>query len=159
MRNGYALATQTGLQRISDHLHAVGPKDEATLAGKLRIGLQQDVEVTDAPQLPGPRVSQAFCSALPVAYGRVPAKHWEAFARLILKAAYEATLLAGVLGARRGQSNTILLTSLGGGAFGNAPDWIHDAMKHALDGISGYDLDVKLVSYGAPPSSLRELVR
>jgi hypothetical protein len=159
MRNGYALATQTGLQRISDYLRQAAPEEEASLAGKLRIGLHQDVEVTDVPQRPGPRVSQAFCSALPVAYGRVPAKHWETFARLILKAAYEATLLAGVLNARRGQFNTVLLTSLGGGAFGNAPEWIHDGMKHALEEMSGYDLDVKLVSYGPPSSSLRELVR
>ena len=159
MRNGYALATQRGLSLISEHLNQLSAADRRLLSGHLQIGLHQDVEVTDAPTLPGPLVSQAFCSALPVAYGRVPAHHWEAFARLILNAAYEATLLAGVLNARRGKSNIVLLTSLGGGAFGNAPQWIQDAMAQALDLRSGHDLDVRLVSYGPPTSSLRALVR
>jgi hypothetical protein len=159
MRNGYALATQRGLSLISEHLNQLSAADRRLLSGHLQIGLHQDVEVTDAPTLPGPLVSQAFCSALPVAYGRVPAHHWEAFARLILNAAYEATLLAGVLNARRGKSNIVLLTSLGGGAFGNAPQWIQDAMAQALDLMSGHDLDVRLVSYGPPTSSLRALVR
>jgi hypothetical protein len=44
-----------------------------------------------------PVVSQALCSALPVAYGDLPARHWRPFAKLVLEAAYEATLLAGVL--------------------------------------------------------------
>ncbi|WP_342132915.1 hypothetical protein [Hydrogenophaga sp. OTU3427] len=159
MRNGYALATQRGLELISEHLNQLSAADRRMLSGLLRIGLHHDVEVTDAPTLPGPLVSQAFCSALPVAYGRVPQPHWEAFARLILNAAYEATLLAGVLNARRGKSNIVLLTSLGGGAFGNAPQWIQDAMAQALDLMSDHDLDVRLVSYGPPSPALRALVR
>ena len=158
MRNGYALATQRGLQLISEHLSQISAQQREALSGLLRIGLHQDVEVTDSPTLPGPRVSQAFCSALPVAYGRVAPVHWEGFARLVLVAAYEATLLAGVLNARRGASNVVLLTSLGGGAFGNAPQWIHDAMARALDLASGHDLDVRLVSYGPPSAEFRSLV-
>ena len=158
-RNGYALATQRGLELISEHLNQLSAADRRMLSGLLRIGLHHDVEVTDTPTLPGPLVSQAFCSALPVAYGRVPQHHWEAFARLILSAAYEATLLAGVLNARRGKSNIVLLTSLGGGAFGNAPQWIQDAMAQALDLMSGHDLDIRLVSYGPPSPALRALVR
>ena len=80
--------------------------------GKLRIGLHRDVEVTDAAR-PLPVVSQAFCSALPVAYGEVPARHWGASAKLVLEAAYEATLWATVLNAQRGGSRSVLLTSLG----------------------------------------------
>src|SRR4051812_34098705 len=64
-RNGYALCTHQGLDLISDHLHAIGPKQVDALAGKLRIGIHRDVEVTDAPSPPRPVVSQAFCSALP----------------------------------------------------------------------------------------------
>jgi hypothetical protein len=44
--------------------------------------------------------------------------HWEAFASLVLQAAYEATMFAAVLNAQRGASN-VVLTRLGGGAFGN----------------------------------------
>lgn len=39
----------------------------------------------------------------------------------MLEAAYEARLLAGILNERRGMSNRVLLTRLGGGAFGNDP--------------------------------------
>jgi hypothetical protein len=55
------------LDLIADHLRAIGPRQAEALAGKLRIGIHHDVAVTDAPAAPGPVVSQAFCSALPVA--------------------------------------------------------------------------------------------
>jgi hypothetical protein len=110
-RNGYALCTRQGLNLIADHLRAIGPRLADALAGKLRVGIHRDVEVTDAPVTPGPVVSQAFCSALPVAYGRVPQQHWAAFAQLVLNAAYEATMLEAVINARRGKANIVLLTS------------------------------------------------
>jgi len=87
------------------------------------IAVQSGVEVTDAPGEPRQRVSQAFCSALPVACTAVPSRHWKAFASPVLEAAYEATMWAAVLNSARGASNVVLLTSLGGGAFGNDEDW------------------------------------
>lgn len=156
-RNGYVLPGRASLDLIAAHLRAIGPEGADALAGKLRIGLHLDVEATEGT-LPGPLVSQAFCSALPVAYGRVPQQHWATFARLVLNAAYEATLLQAVLNARRGASNIVLLTLLGGGAFGNAPEWIHDAIKRATKKVAGFDLDVRLVSYGAPSVEMRALV-
>ena len=107
----------------------------------------------------GPLVSQAFCSALPVAYSRVPKADWRGFASLVLEAAYEATLWAGVLNGQRGRSNIVLLTRLGGGAFGNDDDWINSAIRHALQKASGFDLDVRLVSYGAPSGELKNLAK
>ena len=95
---------------IAELLRDIGPKQADALAGKLHIGIHRDVEVTDAPGAPGPQVNQAFCSALPVAYGRVPQQHWAAFARLVLDAAYEATMLEAVINARRGAANIVLLT-------------------------------------------------
>ena len=94
------------------------------LRGSLRIGIHQDVEVTDANDNCGPLVSQAFCSALPVAYTSVSSRIWRAFAALILEAAYEATMTAALLNAGRRASNLVLLTQLGGGAFGNDEEWI-----------------------------------
>lgn len=78
----------------------------------------QDVEVTDGLEDSRPRVSQVFCSALPVAYrSEIAVPHWEALARLVLEAAYEATILCGILNAAHAKSNRVLLTALGGGAF------------------------------------------
>lgn len=158
-RNGYALCTQRGLDLVAGHLRAIGPKQADALTGKLRIGIHRDVEVTDALSARRPVVSQAFCSALPVAYGSVRQQHWAAFAHLVLDAAYEATMLAAVINARRGASNIVLLTLLGGGAFGNAPEWIHAAIKRAVEKVQGFDLDVRLVSYGRPSIQTRELVK
>ena len=157
--NGYALCTRQGLDLIADHLRAIDPKRADTLAGKLRIGIHRDVEVTVTSSAPGPMVSQAFCSALPVAYGSMSQQHWTAFAQLVLDAAYEATMLEAVLNARRGASNIVLLTMLGGGAFGNAPEWIHTAIRRAMIKAKDFDLDVRLVSYGPPSAESRELVK
>ena len=114
MQNGYALCNRAGLDAIAEQLKALQPEQVDILRGKLCIGVHRDVEVTDAAEENLPLVSQAFCSALPVAYSRVPSSHWGAFASLVLQAAYEATMLAAVLNAQRGASNVVLLTQLGG---------------------------------------------
>jgi hypothetical protein len=158
MRNGYALCTDAGLDAIAVHLGKLQPDQVDTLRGKLRIGVHSDVAVTDAEGKQRPLVSQAFCSALPVAYSRVQSAHWRPFASLVLEAAYEATMLAAVLNKQRGASNVVLLTLLGGGAFGNEDNWIYAAIRRALRMMSGFNLDVKLVSYGAPSRGIQQMV-
>ena len=106
-----------------------------------------------------PRVSQAYRSALPVANGNLPRAAWEANARLVLEAAYEATLLAAIENQRRGASQRVLLTRLGGGAFGNDEAWIADAIARALWMHAHSGLEVLLVSHGAVPASLYALAR
>jgi hypothetical protein len=157
MQNGYALCTSEGLKAISEYLGSSSRQEVDDLRGKLRIGLHRDVEVTDVEGENAPSVSQAFCSALPVAYSPVPAPNWRPFASLILEAAYEATLTSALLNAARGASNTVLLTTLGGGAFGNESGWIYDAIRRALELAMGFDLDVRIVSYGEPPKTLLQL--
>ncbi len=112
MKNGYALASKVGLDVIARYLRTLAPDQIDVLRGKLRIGVHRDVEVTEAAGPDRPKVSQAFCSALPVAYSQVSAPHWELFASLVLEAAYEATLWAAVLNAQRGASNVVFLTFL-----------------------------------------------
>jgi len=155
MVNGYALAHRPGLDAITRVLEGSKPNEIDELRGHLQIGLHWDVEATDAGH-PFPVVSQAFCSALPVAYSQHGSQHWARFACLVLEAAYEATLWAAALNAQRDGSNIVLLTSLGGGAFGNDESWIEAGLVRALKLASGFDLDVRLVSYGAPsPAFLR----
>ena len=72
MRNGYALPTRAGLAAIGEHLSGADEDALDDLRSRLRLGLHTDVEVTDGPA-PRPLVSQIFCSALPVAYARLPA--------------------------------------------------------------------------------------
>ena len=96
MRNGYALCTDDGLEAVTRLLAEGTEVLREELTGWLAIGMHRDVEVTDVREGERRFVSQAFCSALPVAYGSVRRSAWEAFARLVLEAAYEATLLAAV---------------------------------------------------------------
>jgi hypothetical protein len=159
MRNGYAMCSREGLDAISAHLARLRPEQTESLREKLCIAVQRDVEVTEARNGQGPLVSQAFCSALPVAYTSVPSRHWRSFASLVLEAAYEATMWAAVLNAHRGASNIVLLTLLGGGAFGNESDWIIEAMRRALGVVSLFDIDARIVSYGAPSREIIDLAR
>lgn len=148
MRNGYALCTREGLDEIAARLSSASAAEIDALRDLLRIGLHWDVEVTDARHEPRPVVSQAFCSALPVAYTGIPSRHWRAFATLVLEGAYEATLWAAALNAARGASNIVYLTRLGGGAFGNEPEWIDAAMQRALALARDVALDARVVSFG-----------
>lgn len=157
MKNGYALCTRAGLDAISKHLGTLLPAQTDVLRGQLRIGLHSNIQVTEGTMEPRPVVSQAFCSALPVAYTSVPSSHWKDFALLVLEAAYEATLWAAVVNAHRGASNIVLLTQLGGGAFGNDDAWIESAMRRALQICSSFDLRVRLVSYGTPSRALLQI--
>ena len=146
-RNGYILCTPDGLERIRRQIAAEDGVELDRLRGLLKVGIHWDVEVTEAPSSPGPLVSQVFCSALPVAYSDLGSDRWAPFAKLILEAAYEATLLAAVLNKDRdGGSRRVLLTHLGGGAFGNRRAWIDDAIERALRIVEGAGLQILQVT-------------
>jgi len=159
MRNGNALCSAVGLDAVAAHLGAMQQDQVDVLRGKLRIGIHSDIAVTDAEGDRLPLVSQAFCSALPVAYTLVPSARWRPFASLVLEAAYEATMLAAILNKKRGATNIVLLTLLGGGAFGNEADWIYAAMRRAFKLTAGFELDARIVCYGDPPPGVRQMVR
>ena len=157
MRNGYALASSSGLGEISQRLRTASESQIDELRQKLRIGIQWNTQVTLADR--GHLVSQAYCSALPVAYTQHPTERWEEFARLILEAAYEATICTGIINSLKSGNKTVFLTLLGGGAFGNRMDWIVEAMRRSFDLYRHADLDVAIVSYGTSNSRIRELVQ
>lgn len=156
MQNGYALCTREGLAAIDALLDGAGEDLLDGLRRRLAIGLHRDVEVTASGS--GWRVSQAYCSALPVGYSTLPKADWERFARLVLQAAYEATLLAAVEQAAAGGSPTVLLTRLGGGAFGNRGGWINDAIERALGIVEHAGLDISIVCFGGVDPAVAEIV-
>lgn len=157
MRNGYALCTPEGLAAIARHLRQVPDHDMGALRGHLAVGVHSNVDVTDV-QGPGrPVVTQVYCSALPIAYTRIEGADWQPFANLVLEAAYEATLLAALEQVQRGGSSTVLLTRLGGGAFGNPDAWIDAALSRALQLVEGAGLDVRLVSFGSVHPAMRRI--
>ena len=155
MKNGYALPSPDGLKEVDSLLSTISESDLDELRGELKIGLQWDTQVTlDSCEH---FVTQAYCSALPVAYSGLPSRSWERFGRLILEAAYEATFAAAALNASKTGNQSLYLTLLGGGAFGNDQVWIMDAIRRAAKLYSRFDLDVKIVSFRHSNSAIRRL--
>lgn len=156
MKNGYALATQDGLVRISNKLQTLSETELDRLRQLLRIGIQWNTQVT----LNGSThlVSQAYCSALPVAYSRHPSDLWSEFAQFVLEASYEATICAALLNSARNGNNRVFLTLLGGGAFGNETIWIIRGIRRALDLFKYAELDVAIVSYGSSNKYIKQFI-
>jgi hypothetical protein len=156
MRNGYALPSAPELETAHRLIVDASGAERDDLLGALRIGLQWGTEVTllDA----GHQVSQAYCSAVPVAYSEHSPEKWEPLARLVLDAAYEATLRAAALNATETGNSTVFLTLIGGGVFGNPTQWIVGAIERAVGVMDGTDLDVVIVSFGSPNPALLPLI-
>uniref|UniRef100_A0A7S1QE91 Uncharacterized protein n=1 Tax=Neobodo designis TaxID=312471 RepID=A0A7S1QE91_NEODS len=163
VRNGYIAADPDGLDRLNEELQR-DPALADELAGRIRFGVQLDTESTwehagceykkdpetnlwRQVRLPGcPRqitTTQIYCSAIGIGYDqKVGHEEWEPFARVVLRAAYEATLLVGAIErvtaeargidlAVRGPAD-VHLTLLGHGVFDNPADWVRDAMLAAV---------------------------
>jgi len=156
MRNGYALRSVEGLREIHDQLLAMDESERDDLRQRLQIGIQWDTQVTlgDCQH----SVTQAYCSALPVAYSSQSSKQWEPFACLVLEAAYEATLPVASLNAEKNGNRQVYLTLLGGGAFENDSDWIMAAIERAARLFASADLDIFIVSYRASNSDVQRIV-
>jgi hypothetical protein len=150
MQNGYALLKEDGLYSINHQLEVM---DVDKVREQLQIGLMWDTQVT----LDGSthRVSQAYCSALPIAYVGFPIELWKPFASLVLEASYEATICAGILN----EDDRIYLTLVGGGVFCNELEWICSAIKRACLKYAQYDIDVKIVNYGSISDEVLELLK
>jgi len=157
MRNGYALASQSGLVEVSNRLRASSESELDELRKLLRIGIQWDTQVTLNNSQH--TVSQAYCSALPVAYSPHSSTLWAEFARLVLEASYEATICTAILNSVRNGNNRLFLTLLGGGAFGNETAWIVGGIQRALNLYKHVDLDVAIVSYGSSKPYIQSLVK
>jgi hypothetical protein len=156
MQNGYALATREGLMEISATLRTLSEARRDALRQLLRIGIQWETQVTLRDSVH--TVSQAYCSALPVAYSDHPPVLWEEFAALVLEASYEAAFCASIINSAETGNNTVFLTLLGCGAFGNETAWSIRAIERALRLYEDWDLDVAIVSYNAPQECVKQLI-
>jgi len=152
MRNGYALLKEDGLYTINCKLAEMNEDEVDKLRERLEIGLMWDTQVTlnDSTH----RVSQAYCSALPISYVGFDSELWKSFASLILEASYEATICAGILNG----DDRVYLTLVGGGVFGNELKWICSAIERAVLKYENYELDVIIVNYGSISNEVLNLV-
>lgn len=146
MRNGYALINQEGLLTINKKLSSLTDVQRENLKGKLKVGIQWNTEVTISDDKQ--KVSQIYCSALPVAYCQTDSIYCENFARMILEATYEATFFTAMKNMEDNNSNLVYLTLVGGGAFGNEEYWILESLEKVIIKFRNIPLDVRIVSYG-----------
>ncbi|MEZ5371585.1 MAG: hypothetical protein R2704_02345 [Microthrixaceae bacterium] len=156
MTNGYAMFSAKELQRLDGRLAEMSEHDLDQVRARLRIGVHRNVEVTTASG--GQTVTQAYCSALPVAYNRrVDQAGFRRFARLALRRPTKQPF-AAALNARRTGNRTVFLTMLGGGVFGNDQAWIIDAIDRACALLGDLPLDVAIVAYRSPSPEVTELI-
>jgi len=118
----------------------------------IRVGVHKDVSVNFKTRRNGKyekeqrnlKVTQVFCSALPIAYHSAPSAYWEPFAKCVLNSAYQSTLAAAVINKREKKRQTVFLTLIGGGVFGNENEWIANAIKLAVQEYKSFPLDIKI---------------
>jgi hypothetical protein len=156
LENGYLFPTDAGLAQITSKITSADESERDRYRAALRIGLQWNAAVT-LPEA-NHRVSQAYCSALPVTYGNQPTDQWTEFAKLVLEATYEATFCAAILNSTRNGKNKLFLTLVGGGVFGNRIDWITAAIHRAIEKYRQYEIDVAIVTHKVPKPSITELI-
>ena len=157
MRNGYVIMKSDGatkLQELSNKI--LNGVERESIIQALRVGVHWSTSVVDNENITTKkepldhRVCQVYASALPVAYNySIKDKNlWAPFATCILEGSYMATLCIAALIAIKAQTRVkCYLTLIGGGAFGNKPNWIIDAIEKALKKYKDYPIDVMLVHY------------
>merc|ERR550514_1737226 len=158
------MATNSGLGQMNKHLHSLSKEEYRDIRRSLRIGVQEDVQVTATNWGRNPlknddqTVTQVFGSACSVSYSHNGTDVWEPFGRMVLSASYEATLWTALLSALRHGGDDpklrtiigprrVFLTCLGGGVFGNPMEWITNAMKESFLKFENVDLEICIVTY------------
>jgi len=157
MKNGYCFPTPAGLGEVERQLSNCDESELNDIRGLLMAGVQSNTEVTIGSS--NHKVTQVFCSALPVAYSDIPSKHWDHFPRLILDATYELTFYIALKNLAETGCAKLYLTLVGGGVFGNKMNWISSSIQRSLGLFAYTGLDVRIVSYGSSQATVAQLVR
>ena len=151
VKNGYLLFEN--VEKLNQILQNF---DKEEIKNSLKVGIMWGSEVTISEIKY--KVSQIYCSALPISYNYYNKDELEKFAKIILEAAYEATICAGILNYLKTGNNRLYLTLLGGGAFGNRIEWIIEAIEKTLKKYSNSGLDIKVVSFRNRNYDIEEMI-
>lgn len=157
MQNGYAFFTEEGLTEITNHIQSLTLEEREMLKSRLLVGVQWNTQVTIAAQ--PHMVTQVYCSALPIGYSSyISVNRFEALAKLILEATYEATFLVAIKNFQETGEPQLFLTLVGGGVFANPEEWIWEAIEKCLKKFKHVPLKVKIVSYGKSNRGLKDKI-
>jgi hypothetical protein len=152
MSNGILISNnQEKLKTLAGHLRSISEDKRDELVKLIRVGLQEDVEVSfssfaeglwekvwvQVPHQNPITVSQVYAAAPRVGHSRFSDEtDWEPLAQLILDAQYEATVRAAFENYKRhpglANSNLLYLTAIGGGQLANKSKWIASAIRRAV---------------------------
>lgn len=166
IKNDYTFSEISKLKALGDLLKRKSVSEIDQLRDVIKVGVQQNVgvvfnsneyEVPSTDEIEKARVTQVYCSAISCGYSRVDNIYWEPLARLVLEAAYEATLWSALacppaespVTPSPSSNRVVFLTFLGGGVFQNDMDWILQAMARSLWKLrkAGAHLQVKIYHY------------
>jgi hypothetical protein len=144
MSNGYCMLTDWGVTYMNSNQRIL---KDAIIFDNLQVGIQYDTEVVYSQ--PKHRVTQVYCSAIPVAYMKnARGSHGvRLFANAVLKKSYEATVYAAVLNAETTGNRDLFLTFVGGGAFGNKDDDIISVVMTTVSLAKSYGINPIVVCY------------
>lgn len=156
MQNGYAFVNESGLDAIGLEIEAMNNDEYEDLKGLLKVGIQKETEVTIVDRLQ--KVTQIYCSALPVGYSATNPIKWEKFSILILDGLYESTILSAIENREKTDNNKVYLTLVGGGVFGNKPEWIIESVVKNLKKYEFSGLEINFVSYGQSNKTVRRII-
>ena len=155
MHNGYCFPSEAGLLEVEKRLSRSTESAKDEIRSQLMVGVQSNTQVTIGDS--NNRVTQVFCSALPIAYSNIAEEQWNHFPRLILDAAYELTFFVAAQNLQQTKCDKLFLTLVGGGVFGNKLEWILSSISRSLNIFSNTALDVKIVSYGTSKPEVAKL--
>lgn len=156
VKNGYVKFTRETLAR----LHEQEDFDFDEAVGRVRVGLQLGAQVTSGMKThelvmctdPEQHVSQIFSAAMDLGGWGNPDDDPMVIqsACMLLRASYEATVLAARINAARPDGQPLaFLTLMGGGVFHNHPAWIADAILAQRDAIVASGVDFRLILFNS----------
>jgi hypothetical protein len=161
VRNGYAESTKENLEKLNKELEDDKKREEAKR--RIKVGIQRGTVVTctqdDNKNWRKAKsenvVTQVYVSAIPL--GQYMSEGttnelWTPLAKMVLEAAYEATLLVAA-----DLKKKAVLTYVGNGVFDNEDKWIAEAIKKALGELKGSGLEVVINEY-TEDQTMRELI-
>lgn len=162
VRNGYVFSkSRQHLSLLSERLKTMNPTELDELRQIIKVGVQEDTEVSYSCRMErlednGITVTQVYCSAISCGYSGFSNEYWEPMAKLVLEAAYEATILVAIKSALKHEmldhhSSTesdsyrdVFLTAVGGGVFLNDLSWIGNAIGRAIALATSFDVYLRI---------------
>lgn len=150
MLNGYAILKN--YKELEERIKNMSEGVRDAVKKKIRIGVQKDVDVTSVPE--PHKVNQIFCSSLPLSLCNVEPKEIETFARILLDAQYEASILAAKYLCK---SDRLFLTSVGREVYREPRQLSNDSINKAREKYKDIDMNLHTAFFKFLSSEMGQL--